>query len=78
MSVKLNTFDPTLTAIQRALEPRRYAPPPAVDFAVDNFRRQCERDAAVRDELAEREDEADRAMGGQSLERWSESEMGAE
>lgn len=75
------TLLPALDAIYGALGARpavrRYAPAPAVDPEVANFKRLCSRDQMLRDELAERDEEAERAMGGQDFDTWSELNMGA-
>lgn len=65
-------IDPTLLPALKAIFERG----PVVDPHITAFKRQCERDAQLRDELADRDEEAARAMGGQDYDTWSENQMG--
>jgi hypothetical protein len=58
------TLLPALDAIFGKETVRRYAPEPAADYHVECFRRQCERDANLRELMADREADAERAVSG--------------
>lgn len=66
------TLDPTLLPALTAIFERG----PVVDPHITAFKRQCERDRQLRDEMAERDEEAQRAMGGQDYDVWAELNMG--
>lgn len=59
MTTDLNTklYLSAMDAIQRGPAPRHYAAEPAADYHVECFKKLCERDAAVREQMAEREEE---------------------